>query len=112
MITDGSLSELTKVLLTLEGLLHGITADDIINQKELEMLRNWKSHNYEKIRHHPAGDLVRMLDSVMDCQILQKEDRQFIHEFCREYGACEENGNSYSCDLVRMQGYIPGNTGR
>ena len=44
----------------------------------------------------------------MDCQILQKEDRQFIHEFCREYGACEEEENSYSCDLLRMQGYIQG----
>ena len=48
MNTDASLSELTKALLSLEGLLHGITADDIINQKELEMLKKWKRLNYER----------------------------------------------------------------
>lgn len=103
-----STPELTRALLILEGLLYGITSDDIINQKELDKLKNWKTENYDLIKHHPVGDLMKMIDSTTGNQILQEEEKQFLLDFCCQYGPCDEGQNPYCCDLIRMEGYLKG----
>ena len=108
MNKDQSVPELTRALLLLEGLLYGVTADDIINQKELNKLKDWKKLHYEQIKHHPVGDLMQMIDSSAGSHILPENEKQFIRDFCRQYGPCEKEQDSYSCDLIRMEGYLNG----
>lgn len=108
MKTNPPVSELNRALLSLEGLLWGITADDMINRKEMEKLRQWKAEHYEKIHHHPVADLIRMLDSIMECHILKEEEKAFLEAFCADYGHCEEGADSLNCDRIRLSGYIQG----
>lgn len=108
MNTDQPAPELNRALLILEGLLCGITADDMINQKELEKLKNWKKLHHEQIKHHPVGDLMQMIDSLTGSRILPKEEKQFLLDFCQKYGPCEKEQGPYFCDLIRMEGFLLG----
>ncbi len=101
-------SELARAILTLEGLLYGISSDGIINQKELEKLKDWKSRHYEAIRHHPVSELLAIIDSFTHSHILKEEEVAFIRHFCTEFGASDENGSPLTCDTLRLQGYIQG----
>ena len=101
-------SELTRAILTLEGLLYGITSDGIINKKEQEKLKDWKSRHFEAIRHHPVSELLTIIDSFTHSHILKEEEVAFIRHFCTEFGACDEMGSPIGCDTLRLQGYIQG----
>ncbi|MDC7233792.1 MAG: hypothetical protein PQJ58_11205 [Spirochaetales bacterium] len=102
------LSELNRALLSLEGLLYGIVSDDIINQKELDKLSSWKKQNKDKIGHHHVSELLRILDSVIGCRIIQNDEKDFLEEFCRRYGCCDKDNDPVLCDQIRMKGYIEG----
>ncbi len=102
------ISELTEALLTLEGLLYGISADGIISDKELAKLKNWKKQHFDTIRHHPVGDLFSIIDSTTEGRILLEHEREFIEQFCQQYGACEDEDDQVLCDSIRLKGYIEG----
>ena len=105
---EPQLSELTKALLTLEGLLYGISADEIISDKELVKLKEWKKKHFDTIKHHPVGDLFSIIDSTTKGRILQEHEKEFLEQFCYKYGGCNQKEDPLTCDSIRMKGYIEG----
>ena len=108
MNTEKAVSDLNKALLSLEGIIYGITSDDIINRKELEKLSFWKKTYINEIRHHPLSELVEMINSITDFRILKQEEKEFIKEFCRRYSNCDQENSPLNCDSIRMKGYLQG----
>jgi len=97
-----------KAALTLEGLIQGITSDDMINQKELDALNSWKKKHFFLIRNHPFDQLTSMIDSVLGCCILTAEEKENILAFCREFRSRGEYFDRVASELYRMNGFLRG----
>ena len=58
-------SEYDKTIHVLDGLIHGIAIDNIINDKELNELNNWIEAHSEYSHLHPFSDFISVLNNVI-----------------------------------------------
>lgn len=58
------------------GFLKGITADSVLNEKEVEALANWIEENRSIKRMWPASVVVRRLKAILDDGVIVEQDRE------------------------------------
>ena len=67
-------AETEKALLTLRGLLQGITIDEKVNRAEIEELRNWL-HIHKTYKHQsPFKELIPVIIEVLSDNVLEQEE--------------------------------------
>lgn len=101
-------SELDTILNTLIGILEGITLDKKITQKELKELNHWCNfyHKYEK--RHPFNQLLPIIDSALEDNILIDEEVQDIFWLVKNLRNSTGYYDSVTASLQRLYGLFHG----
>lgn len=82
---NGPIDSLTADMRRLHGILQGISADGIINEKEIEYLQAWLSaHDFDKARW-PIRDLSLLIQDVMADGVIDQDEEQRVLQFCRDF---------------------------
>ena len=92
-------AETEKALLTLRGILQGITFDEKVNQAEVEELKNWlyihKSYHHQS----PFKELIPVIIEVLSDNILEQEEIENIIWVCDQF----KDGKYYEFTTLSLQ---------
>lgn len=101
-------SEIDKAVNTLEGLIHGIAIDGIINSDEIAELENWFHIHKRLLERHPFSELAGYLNQAFADRYLSEEERADILWFCKNL---KSNGLYYdylTADMQKLHGILHG----
>jgi len=101
-------SELDKCLHTLEGILNGISFDSKIDEKELSELYNWCMLNSNLSDVQPIGEIVAMVESILEDGILDEEELLDLLWVCNNFKSENIYYDVISSDIQRLQGILHG----
>ncbi|SKA82324.1 BRCA1 C Terminus (BRCT) domain-containing protein [Caloramator quimbayensis] len=100
--------EIDKALHTLEGILIGITIDNILNEYELKELSAWCELYSNYINRQPLGDILNTIKKSIEDGIIDENEREDILWLCNNY----KIGNMYfdiiTSDVQRLHGILHG----
>jgi NAD-dependent DNA ligase len=92
-------AETEKALLTLRGLLQGITIDEKVNRAEIEELRNWL-HIHKTYKHQsPFKELIPVIIEVLSDNVLEQEEIENILWVCDQFN----DGKYYGFITLSLQ---------
>lgn len=101
-------AEIDKAVHTLEGIIKGITIDEVINPKEYAELRNWY-HTYQHlINTNPFGEILQLLSDCMKDGIIDDEEKKDIMWTCKRFYTRNIYFDMITADLQRLQGIFHG----
>ena len=103
-----SKSERDKAVHTLEGLLRGISIDDVIDKQELAELKEWCSQNQQFIDRQPFSELIPQIIESLEDDYLDEEERQSILTICHYVDSGSDYYDFVTADLQRLQGILHG----
>jgi len=76
---------LTADLQTLQGVCHGILADGVLEDKEIERLHNWLSDNEHLSTHWPYDELRSLVLSIVSDRKINIEERLVLTAFINQF---------------------------
>lgn len=103
-----SKSELDTILNTLIGILEGITLDKKITPKELDELRHWCNFYRKYESRHPFNQLLPIIDSALEDNILTDEEAQDIFWLAKNLQNSEGFYDYITTSLQRLYGLCHG----
>lgn len=84
--TDNSYyNVVTSDLQRLQGMLHGILADNVITKEELIGLRCWMDHNEHLVSAYPYTEISSILCSVLADGVVSNEEALFLKAFFSDF---------------------------
>ena len=93
-------AEYEKALLTLRGILQGITIDNIVNQAELLELENWVSVHEIDVNRAPFNELIPLIKESLADGVLDQEEIEDIIYVCDQF---DSDGAYYNLATLSMQ---------
>ncbi len=101
-------AELSKAINTLRGLIEGIDIDGVINQNEVLELMNWCSLHREFENRHPFSEILPVIDSALEDEILTYDEIQDILYVCSNCSKGSDFYNFITATIQELQGIIHG----
>lgn len=102
--------ELDKSIHALEGIIKGISIDNNINSKEVEMLKNWCEKHRDASEKHPFNELLPLIELSLQDNIFTEEEKKDILWLCKQCSTQNTFFDSISADMQRLQGILAGIT--
>lgn len=78
-------AEFEKSLNTLIGIINGIKADEIINEKEIKELQNWCTLQNDFISRYPYKEIIPIIHNSIQDEILTSDEIEDILWCCNMY---------------------------
>lgn len=99
---------LDKAIHTLEGLLKGIAADDVISAKELLIVRGWLAEHEEFADRHPFSEIIPLLTRVLTDDRMTNEEHSDLAWLCNRINTGSIYFDQVTSDMQRLHGLIAG----
>lgn len=100
--------ELHKAINTLVGILKGINIDGIINQVELDELKNWCEVNNKFSHKHPFSELIPTIIKAIEDNHIDIEEMADIRWVCFNIIDDSIYKNIVTTDIIQLQGILHG----
>ena len=89
------ISEQTKALQTLQGILMGITSDGILNEQEVYMLKSWLDNNQKLAGNYPFDVAKQAIEDALEDGILEKCELNYM---CTLFVELVNPAKTFSCN--------------
>jgi NAD-dependent DNA ligase len=100
--------ELDKAIHTLEGIITGISIDNIIEAPEIQPLLSW-CRQYEYARNKsPFNELIERLEESLKDGVFTEEEQKDILWLCNKITSKNAYYNIVTSDMQRLQGILIG----
>ena len=102
--------ELHKALNTLNGIMEGITADGVVDEKEFSELSMWYSL-HEHMRSHPFSEIMPRINDALSDGVLDIEEVEDILWLCKRFADCDDSKlyfDAVTSDMQTLQGILHG----
>lgn len=99
---------LHKSLNTLKGILNGINIDGQISGAEVSELRNWCNENISHQDKHPYNELIPIIDSALEDNILDQDEFHDIQWFLDKATSENTYYDYITSELQVLQGMMHG----
>lgn len=76
---------ITSDIQRLEGIIHGILADNEINDKEIQTLKNWMYENDHLIGIYPFDEIESTLIGIAEDGVVSEEERKYLKVFLSQF---------------------------
>ncbi len=108
MAITGKITEASRAIHTLEGLLKGIAADREINIKEIESLKTWLD-NHKNFSHiYPFSEAYTFIDGILEDGIIDQYEKEEIIDFCDQFQALEGPIDQMTKEMRNLHGFLHG----
>lgn len=97
-----------KELHTLEGILKGISVDNMINSNEVNALLSWCKRHHEVSQRSPFNELIPMIKQALQDGVIDEEEKQDIIWLCQNFTTPNEMYDAVTSDMQRLQGILSG----
>lgn len=87
------------------GIIKGINFDGVINNKEVVRLQSWVDKNRNLAYDKREMELIKMVDSVLEDYVIDKEEKELMLTICREF--LKDAGENLS-RIYELNGIIEG----
>ena len=96
---------MNDLLVELVGIIEGINADGVINEKEIQKLKSWLENSIQ-FRHEPSfSEIITKLIDILDDGIITDDERMILIDFVDKYHL---SNNSVNNSLTVLNGIIEG----
>lgn len=98
--TDDNSAEIYE----LNGIIEGVICDDVVNEAEIQHLKEWMNFHGDSIRNHEFSvELCKAIDDILEDGVVTEEEQVELLNMlnARIYSAQFENKVSYLCRLVK-----------
>jgi NAD-dependent DNA ligase len=100
-------SEADKALSTIKGILVGICADDIVNQKEIIELQKWTEKHYFLVNRNPFKEFMQIINEATCKKQFTLQTAEDMFWLCQKYET-DYYYNAVTSDLQILNGIIHG----
>jgi len=108
MTITGKITESSRAIHVLEGLLKGIAADQIINITEVQALETWLN-NHKNFSHiYPFSEAYLLIDRILEDGVIDKYEKEELIDFCRDFQALDGPVDSMSKEIRNLHGFLHG----
>ncbi|WP_161604288.1 BRCT domain-containing protein [Roseiconus nitratireducens] len=97
-----------KAMHTLEGIVRGISIDNLVNTQELTALTRWVSEHEEFANRHPFNEVIDRLHQILADGAVDEEERADILWLCEKFSTENSFFCELSSDMQRLQGIVAG----
>lgn len=87
------------------GIIKGINFDGVVNDKEVLHLQSWVDKNRNLAYDKQQMELIRMVDSVLEDQIIEDSEKKWMLSVCEKF---LENTSDVSSRFYELNGIIEG----
>ena len=101
-------SEFDKAINTLEGILKGISIDNIINPDEINELSNWCLLHEIFIDKSPFNELIPIIKSALNDNYLSEDEKEDILWVCNNLKHKNKYYDVITSDIQILQGLLHG----
>lgn len=88
----------TSDIQRLQGILHGIMADNVITKQELEGLQYWIEDHSDMIGAYPYDEIEALLFKVLDDGIVSDEEQKMLKVYFSQF--VDLNQSCIDCDSI------------
>jgi len=97
-----------KAISSLKGILLGINADEVVNEKEINELKNWTITHNNLIHKNPFNEFMNLIENTLSNKIPPKETIEDLFWLCQKYESDNYYYNAVTTDLQTLQGLCHG----
>ena len=101
-------SEADKALNTLKGILSGIVIDDVVNESEINNLKDWVSQHSLLIQRNQFKEFMSAINGYLQNEIPKSEFIQDLIYLCQAYESDNYYYNGITSDLQILNGLCQG----
>lgn len=101
-------SRADKAINSLKGILLGIVSDEIVNENEIEELKQWARGNHEMINRNPFREFMLLINNTVSNDIPTREAVEDLYWLCQKYEHDSIYYNGITSDLQLLQGILHG----
>lgn len=101
-------SRLDTAMHTLEGLVHGIVADDKVTDSEVKQLALWLGRHIEFAERHPFNEVIPAIQQIVADGFIDEEERADLLWLCNKFSTEENYYDAVTSDMQRLQGVLAG----
>lgn len=87
------------------GIIKGINFDGVVNNKEIVRLQSWVDKNRNLAYDKREMELIKMVDSVLEDYVIDKEEKELMLTICREF---LKNAGENLSHIYELNGIIEG----
>ena len=95
--------EVTSNLQRLQGIIHGILADGIINDEEINALGDWLNDNEELAGRYPYDEIYSLLLAAKEDGVISEDERNMLKAFFSTFIDTRDSMNLNEPELKRLQ---------
>lgn len=101
-------SEADKALNTLKGILAGIVIDDVVNESEINSLKEWVSQHNLLIQRNQFKEFMSAINGYLQNEIPKSEFIQDLIYLCQAYESDNYYYNGITSDIQILNGLCQG----
>ena len=101
-------AELEKAIHTLQGMIAGTVADEVLNYKEAQELGNWCSLHANLREYHPFNEILPIVETALEDGVINSEGRTDILWLCERIARGQIEGAAYYNDISAAIQYLNG----
>jgi hypothetical protein len=101
-------SRLHKSLVTLQGIIKGVTADDEINTNEVEEIKFWVEEQKRYLKYQPYCEIIPVLENALGDGVLGNEEIADLNWFLAKASEENEFYDIVTADIQYLQGILHG----
>lgn len=101
-------SEADKALNTLKGILAGIVIDDVVNESEINSLKEWVSQHNLLIQRNQFKEFMSAINGYLQSEIPKSEFIQDLIYLCQAYESDNYYYNGITSDIQILNGLCQG----
>ena len=93
----------TSKIQQLEGMLHGMLADGILNDAELKELNNWLNENDDLCGTYPFDEVYSLLLTAKEDGVITNDERNMLKAFFSNFIDARESTNIHAVDMDTLR---------
>jgi len=108
MAITARITDTSRAIHVLEGILKGIAADKKINIEEMYELKRWLDNHKNLSDVYPFSEAYELIDSVLEDGIIDKEEQEEILDFCNSFEALDGPIDRLTKEMRNLHGFLHG----
>jgi NAD-dependent DNA ligase len=108
MAITAKITDISRALHVLDGILMGIGADKIINEQEVKALKEWLENHKNLIDVCPFSELYEITSRILENKRIDKADHDELLDFCRNFRSSNGPIDIMTMEMRNLHGFLFG----